>query len=167
MFLISCAAQADGTKYEFSFSTSQMFIAETDRQDLKDARKVVLPTTSAVFLGEYAWNDKTSSIVSFNLPLVTKRYVVNGALVEEAASNTLSFGQGVKLWGTPFGESSRLSLQFAGMISVIDGYPLQASPSIALRAHLASSDNFTMFIGGLGTYGIKGYVIFYGVGHRF
>lgn len=164
--LVCHAAQAE-PHYEFSFGTSQMFIDQLDRAELKGQSKVVLPTTSALFLGERLWSPRWSTIAAFNLPLVTQKFLVGGELVEEVAAKTFAVGQAWRPVSIAVGDRSVFTLQLAALASALFSSDIYITPSIGTRLHLVSDTGFTMYFGGLASYGLRGGVLLYGVGHRF
>lgn len=167
VLLLSSGLSYAEFKYEFSFGTSQMFIDEVSRQELRGQNRVVMPTTSALFVGERFWGKRWSTIVGYNLPLETQKFLVNGELVEEIAAKTLSIGQAYRLFIVPINNDAVLSLQVAPMMSFLFSQELAITPSLGSRIHLASQSGFAMYLGGIASYGLKGAVLLYGVGHRF
>lgn len=166
-FFYPLHANGADANYEFSFGTSQMFIDDIERQDLKDEKKVILPTTSALFIGERYWGRHWSSIVSFNLPLVTQKFIVAGELVEEVSASTLSMGQGYRFNPINISNDAFLTLQLGALVSVIKSKTTKVAPSFASRVVVSTHDGFAMYLGSLFTIGLNGYVLFYGVGHSF
>lgn len=144
-----------------------MLIDELDRQDMRGSNHLVLPTTSALFIGERLWGERWSTIVGFNLPLETQEFIVDGQLVEEVAAKVMSVGQAVRFFSFAFTERSTLSIQFSVLASVIFGEPVEVTPTTGMRVHLATDQGFSMYIGGLASYGLKGSVLLYGVSQRF
>ena len=167
ILLFSTLCYAEEHRYEFSFGTSQMLVDDIQRSELKSQHKIVLPTTSALMLGEYVWNKRWGTLVAFNMPLVTQKFIVNGELVEETASNSLVLAQRYSLFRFAINKTSELSFQTALAASTIFADEITLTPTLAMRLHVSEQTGFSMYLGGLASYGIKGYVLFYGVGHRF
>ena len=160
-------SSASDKTLEVSFGTSQMLVDEVDRLDIKDQSKVILPTTSALFIAEYLWNAQWGSLMAFNLPLNHQKFLVNDELIEETASNTYLFGQRYTPTEWSLKKTAILSPQFSVLLSGMSGDTLQWSPSVAARLHVRDDSGFSMYLGAIVTYSIKGYVLFYGIGHQF
>lgn len=152
---------------ELSFGTSQMLVDEVDRAELKDRKKIILPTTGALLIAEYLWNDDWGTLLSVNIPLVTQKFIVNNELIEESAAKTILIGQRYTPIHWKLSKNATLSPQVSMLISTILGSNPQISPTAAARLHIAEKRGFSMYLGSSATYGIKGYVLFYGIGHRF
>lgn len=164
--LVPALAIAD-YEYEFSFGTSQMFINELDRRDVRGESQVVLPTTSALFIGERIWGPRWSTIIGYNLPLETQKFIVDGLLVEEVAATVLSVGQAYRVLSFRITQNSILSFQIGALASFLFGEAVEITPTAGLRMHLVTDTGFAMYFGGLASYGLKGGVLMYGIGHRF
>jgi len=167
LYLLWGSSYADERQFEVSFGTSQMLVDEIDRRDLKNKSKVVLPTTGALFIAEYLWSESWGSLFVLNLPLVTQKFVVNGELIEEAAATTYMIGQRYSPYQWNITNTAVLAPQIALLISAIQGDKWQISPSVAGRLHVYKETGFSMYLGSTVTYGIKGYVLFYGIGQKF
>lgn len=167
LLTISISAFADARTFEISFGTSQLLVDDVDRADLKDRKKVVLPTTGALFIAEYFWNDSWGSLFAFNMPLVTQKFIVNNELIEETASESYLIGQRYTPIRWHVTKTAIISPQFGAFFSVILGGNPQVSPSLGGRLNITDDAGFDMYLGSVVTYGIKGYVLFYGIGHQF
>lgn len=152
---------------ELSIGTSQMLVDEVNRADIKDNKKVILPTTGALLIVEYLWSDRWGSLFAFNLPLVTQKFIVNNELIEESAAKTYMLGQRYTPFQWEVTKTAIVSPQVSLLASAIMGDKIQISPTLAGRLHIRDDSGFSMYAGSSATYGIKGYVLFYGIGHRF
>lgn len=150
-----------------SFGTSQMLVDDVERGDIKNRKKVVLPTTGALLTAEYLWNDTWGSLLAFNLPLDTQKFLVDNVLVQETAASTLLLGQRYTPVQWHISDSAIVSPQLGVLLSTMFGSSTQVSPSIATRIHITDEGGFSMYLGATATYGIKGYVLFYGIGHQY
>ncbi|MDH5256544.1 MAG: hypothetical protein OEX07_01005 [Gammaproteobacteria bacterium] len=166
-FTFSQSVLANERTFELSFGTSQMLVDDVDRADIKDRKKVILPTTGALLIAEYLWNDRWGTIFAFNLPLVTQKFVVNNELIEETAAKTYLLGQRFSPFTWHLTKTASLSPQISALLSAMVGSSTQFSPSLAGRIHITDQGGFSMYLGSTVTYGIKGYVLFYGIGHQF
>lgn len=167
MSLSTALANSDSTFMELSFGSSQMFISTTVHQELLNEEKVVLPTSSALFLGEWLAAERWSLMGAYNLPLVSQRFLVNNMLVEENANPTLLLGprySPMRFW---IKNKIRLEPQLGVLLCAVLADDLHWTGSTAGRFHLATRDGFTMYAGGVYTLGIQGWTLFYGAGHRF
>lgn len=160
-------ADDERKRVELSFGTSQMLVDEVNRADIKKATKVILPTTGALLIAEYLWSDKWGSLLAFNLPLVTQKFIVNGELIEESAAKTFMLGQRYTPIDWHVTKTAILSPQISLLVSAIAGDTIQMSPTLAGRSHVRDQSGFSMYAGTTLTYAIKGYVLFYGIGHQF
>lgn len=167
LFCGSSHCWAGEKKFELSFGTSQMLVDDVERADIKDRHKVVLPTTGAVLIAEYLWNEKWGSLCAFNMPLETQKFMVNNVLVQETAAKSILLGQRYTPIQWHVTDATTISPQVSVLLSTMFGTSTQVSPSLAGRLHITDESGFTMYAGAITTYGIKGYVLFYGIGHQF
>ncbi|MDH5301903.1 MAG: hypothetical protein OEW58_11130 [Gammaproteobacteria bacterium] len=160
-------AYAYERKFELSFGTSQMLVDEVDRVDVKNSKKIILPTTGALLISEYLWSERWGTMLAANLPLETQKFLVNNELVEESASATCLLGQRYTPFNWQITEKASMSPQIGVFVAAMVGEKLELSPTVAGRIHINDDSGFTMYVGSSASYGIKGYVLFYGIGHRF
>lgn len=144
-----------------------MLVDDVERMDIKSRKKVVLPTTGALLTAEYLWNDTWGSLVAFNLPLDTQKFLVDNVLVQETAASTFLVGQRYTPVQWRVTDLAIISPQLGFLLSTMFGSSIQVSPSIAGRLHISDESGFSMYLGATATYGIKGYVLFYGIGHQY
>jgi hypothetical protein len=168
----SFASEVITPKYEFSFGTAQLFVDDLKRKEYQDKDKIVLPTTSALFIGEYFINKKWGLISAFNLPLATQKFLikdsVNGdELIEEVASSSLILGSWYSIADFALNVNSLVQVEPGILLSTIFDSEIIYTPSATTRLKLVTQNGFSMYIGALASYGLKGYVLFYGVGHQF
>ena len=147
LVLCSQFSIANEKNVEISFGTSQMLVDEVERAELKNTKKVVLPTTGAVFIAEYLWSEKWGSLFVFNLPLVTQKFIVDGNLIEEAAAETFMLGQRYTPMRWRVTKTAVLSPQVSVLVSTIMGNNIQVSPSFAGRMHITDESGFSMYLG--------------------
>jgi len=158
---------SNDTRLEITFGTSQMYVEDLYRQDLITQKDIILPTTSAVAIAEYLWNDRWGTMAAVNLPLSTKTSFENGQLVEKSIAESYLFGQRYSPFLIPVSEQSMLSTQVALGLTILRGDNPQITPSLSGRLHIVNKNGFSMYLGNTVTYGIKGNVLYYGVGNRF
>ncbi len=156
--------QGEPTNVEVSFGTSQLFDSEQELTPGAD----ILPTTSALFIGEYALSMRWNVVGFFNLPLSSNRTITeDGRLKERFAAPALAVGA---LW-TPliwdFRPTSRLELQTA----LLGGWVTQRNgrffPLGAVRLHMVQDEGFALYVGTAVAFRIDTAALIYGVGHRF
>lgn len=166
------ASEVIPPKYEFSFGTSQLFVDDVKRKEYQDKDKIVFPTTSALFIGEYFINKKWGLISAFNLPLVTQKFLIKDSingdkLIEEVASSSLILGSWYAVADFALNVNSLVQVEPGILLSTIFDSEIIYTPSVSTRLKLITEDGFSMYVGALASYGLKGYVVFYGVGHQF
>jgi hypothetical protein len=171
---ILCAAGAEEKVkkeqiFEFSFGTSQMYIKDTERQELSNKEKITLPTNSALLIGEYIFFKRLGGTLIFNLPLSSQKFIVDNRIEEERASPYLGLGPRwsplhINIFDRAFFEPQLAA--FMGTLFLED-WKLKAVPVLAGRLHLSTKDGFTMYLGSFYIVGIEAMTVFYGVGHRF
>lgn len=173
VFVNLCFAQEPiKPKYEFSFGTAQLFVDDVKRKEYQDKDKIILPTTSALFIGEYLMNQDWGFISAFNLPLATQKFLIKDSisgdhLIEEVASSSLILGSWYSIFDFTLHKTSQVQVEPGLLLSTIFDDEVLFTPSATTRLKLITQAGFTMYVGALTSYGLKGYVLFYGVGHRF
>ncbi len=165
---LSNRAQAQGDPprlWEFSFGTSQLFSGQLV-EDLSIDQEL-LPTTSALFIGERLIARRWSLVGLFNLPLTPTRRVVDGELRSEFAAPSLAFGATWTplMWG--FMDKSRFEIQLA----LVGGGVLKPGgdifPLTAVRLRLLQDEGFALYLGAAFAFRVDTLALIYGVGHRF
>ncbi len=153
---------------EISFGTSQMFVGENSVERLWNEEKAILPTSTALIVGEYRF-DSTWSIQGFyNIPLGMEKVISDaGELELEWAAPTVGLGPNVSLFPVSFRDNLFTTQTALGSVVIIRPEGFNYTLTGSIRLHLAAADGFTMYLGTAGSLGIPGIVLWYGVGHRF
>ena len=158
---------AEDPLFELSFGTTQSFV-RPDRA--LDEGTVLMPTTSATFLGEVFMWPTFRLAALYNIPLSTDRVYVEDELQESITYP--SFGLGVS-WSPvlyTFRRRSRIEVQmaaFAGATLNLDNP--RVFPLLASRVHLMqnASTGVGVYVGTAFAFRVETLSLIYGVGYRF
>ncbi len=148
---------------EISFGTAQIFA--TPELDL--ATKELLPTTSALFIGEWFFWRSVGLVTLLNLPLSTAKSIRNNQVIESFSPPTLAVGLSWAPVSWAFRETSRFEMQLAllgGALLASDG---RLFPLAAFRLRLLQNEGFALYLGAAFAFRVESSALIYGVGHRF
>jgi len=155
--------------FELSLGQSMLFISNSKLVDLKNKEAVIIPTSAILFFAEFRPQKKFRLPVFFNLPTVSKEFLVNNQIVYERASPTFGFGFEYKLFQIKIDSKSRMDLEIGPLASfLIDNRnTVRVVPVIAGRIRIMRGENFVMYIGASYSVGIDSWGILYGTGTIF
>ncbi len=155
--------------FDVGFGTSQMFIGETDRQELLDKEKTILPTTSSLIYLEPFLTESISLPIFVNVPTSSQKFIVDHVEYVETSSNVIGLGVGWKYAVIELPRATQFELEFMALgASVRDQDDKDKGiPLISQTFRLARENGTTLFFGVEKTLGLNVSAIFYGLGQRF
>jgi len=169
IFLPLSLAYSKITSFEVSFGHSIMFVDESDRNDIKDKNKVVLPTSSSLMIIDLIYNNKFSFPLFYNLPLTSQKFIVDDIETIEKASPVFGGGMNYTFYWWDIKDNLAANFSVASLLGIavdeLDSYKF--FPMIAIEASLLKTDGFMMYLGVERTVGMDVTALFYGVGQRF
>jgi len=163
------APELSNHSVELSFGNSKLFTGSSNFENTDDSELNQLPTSSALFLGEWLMGESWSALLVFNLPLTPHRAILDGKIVEKQSAPTLSMGIRWSPWSWLIAHRARLETQLAAILGTPIGpssYPI-IFPTLGGRLHLSRPDGFSMYIGATWSLRRETAALVYGVGHRF
>jgi len=162
-----------GKRFEFSFGSSQLFIAEAKEIELHDSNSIILPTSAMLFFVEFRPFKILRIPVFFNLPTESKQFLVDSVLVNERANPTFGTGLQFKIFKLNIDENSTIEWEMGPLVSVIltkravYNTRFLFAPIAAGRLRIIKNENFVMYIGTSYSFGIDSWGLIYGTGFLF
>ena len=153
---------------ELSFGASKLFIPNADESNLQNHDLSVIPTSAMLFYAEFFTHYKIRVPIFFNLPTETKKFLVNGQLINEDASSSFGTGLEFRMFRFKLDSKTLVEMEAGPLVSYIIEKPSGTfAPLVAGRIKLLRSDSFVMYIGSSYTPFINVWGIFYGTGATF
>jgi len=158
---------AQAPLFELSLGTAQSFV-QPDRA--LDEETLLMPTTSAMFLGEvFLWPNLRLALL-FNLPLSGDRIYVGDNIDQTPTYPSLGMGLSWTPYAFTFRERSLFELQLAAVGGVtLDFDNPRVFPLLASRIHLMQNSDMGVgvYIGSAFAFRVDTLALIYGVGYRF
>jgi len=155
---------------EFSFGSSLIFTEQPLwNQTQHRNENQVMPISSVLILGEYIFHTRWSWGNMLNIPTSTKRFVVDGSIVEEYSSPSIGTGITYKpLVKKIFDDRASFRLQVGALIGyAINNPDYNFFPIGFVRPSLSTPKGFSMYVGTAFSVQIQSIALVYGVSQLF
>ncbi|MFO0659263.1 MAG: hypothetical protein U0165_05465 [Polyangiaceae bacterium] len=129
----------------------------------------LLPTTSALFMAEYAFVSRLRAAVYYDLITTTERKVVSGTFVEKPLPSRVAAGLALAPFFFDFAKGSRLELQGYGLLGATIEHKPKPVPVLMGRVHLMQdkTKGVGVYLGTSYQFVIDKLSVLYGVSYRF
>jgi hypothetical protein len=115
------ALNIDSLKHHFhlelSFGSSKLFIPNADESNLQNRTLSVIPTGAMLFYAEFFSANKIRVPLFYNLPTETKKFLVNGQLINEDASQSIGTGLEFRIFNFKLDNRTHIELEAGPLIS--------------------------------------------------
>lgn len=155
---------------EFSFGSSLLFTEQPLwNQTQQRNENQVMPVSSVLILGEYIFDTRWSWGNMINIPTSTKRFLVDGAIVEEYSSPSIGTGLTYKpIVKKIFDDRASFRLQIGALVGyAINNPDYTFFPIGFLRPSLSTPKGFSMYIGTAFSAQVQSIALVYGVSQLF
>ena len=157
-------------KLEFSFGSSLLFTEQPLwNQTQQQNENQVMPISSVLILGEYIFHTRWSWGNMINIPTSTKRFVVDGSIVEEYSSPSIGTGMTYKpIVKKIFDDRASFRLQVGALMGyAINNPDYNFFPIGVVRPSLSTPKGFSMYVGTAFSAHIESFALVYGVSQLF
>jgi hypothetical protein len=167
----NCASKKlpDPHVVEITFGSSQLFAHQSILGKGGEVKEHVIPVTSALMMAEWLMHPRLSLLSIFNLPLVTQKIIVDGAISEQYVAPSVAAGLRFSVLRMDIFRASQLDLQVAGLGGITIGSQNGdvLFPLVAGRIHLSNRDGFALYFGSAYAFQKDTVAVLYGIGYRF
>ena len=168
------AGMAAGDEYnyklEFSFGSSLLFTEQPLWNQIQQQNEnQVMPISSVLILGEYIFHNRWSWGNMLNIPTSTKRFVVDGSIVEEYSSPSIGTGITYKpIIKKILDDRASFRLQVGALMGyAINNPDYTFFPIGVIRPSLSTPKGFSMYVGTAFSAHVESFALVYGVSQLF
>jgi hypothetical protein len=155
---------------EFSFGSSLLFTEQPLWNQTQQRNEYqVMPVSSVLILGEYIFHTRWSWGNMLNIPTSTKRFLVDGSIVEEYSSPSIGTGITYKpIVKKIFDDRASFRLQVGALIGYAINNPNHTFfPLAVVRPSLSTPKGFSMYVGTAFSAHVQSIALVYGVSQLF
>lgn len=129
----------------------------------------LLPTTSALFMLEYAVFSRLRWVASYDLITTTERKIVSGTFVEQPLPSRIATGLALVPLYFDFAKDSRVEFQGYGLVGMTIEHAPRVFPILMGRVHLMQdrTKGVGVYLGTEYHFVLDKMSVLYGVGYRF
>lgn len=169
LFLFFIITSCQIKHFDIGFGNSQMFINETDRNELVNKSKTILPTSSSLVYLQPFINNYLSFPLFINIPTSSQRFIIDNKEHVESAANVFGFGIASNYALASLSESTVIEAEIIFLVGSTESLDKKASlfPILAHNLRIVRDNGTFLFFGVEKTIGINVKALFYGLGQRF